>query len=95
MQTAYLNLVRHALSLGYTVSVWDGEEWQISRSKSIKAISYAVKSVEVAELRFRDGNKVVGWAQVSVFGLEPDETVMDHSVENWIEDWSETYLYSV
>jgi hypothetical protein len=94
MQTAYLNLVRHALSLGYTVSVWDGEEWQVKRSTSIKAISEAVKSVDEAELRFRDGEKIVGWARVSAFGLEPDETVMDHTTQDWLEAWSETYLYS-
>ena len=95
MQTAYLNLVRHALGLGYTVSVWDGEEWQVKRSTSIKAISEAVKSVDEAELRFRDRDKIVGWARVSAFGLEPDETVMDHTTQEWLEAWSETYLYSV
>ena len=90
MQTAYLNLVRHALSLGYTVSVWDGEEWQVKRSTSIKAISEAVKSVDEAELWFKDGDKIVGWARVSAFGLEPDETVMDHTTEDWLEDWSKS-----
>lgn len=95
MQTAYLNLVKHALDKGYTVSVWDGEEWQVKRSTSIKAISEAVKSVDEAQLRFRDGEKPVGWALVSAFGLEPDETVMDHTTEDWLEAWSETYLYSV
>ena len=48
MQTAYLNLVKHAIGLGYTVSVWDGEEWQVKRSTSLKAISEAVKSVDEA-----------------------------------------------
>jgi hypothetical protein len=94
MQTAYLNLVKHAVSLGYTVSVWDGEEWQVKRSESIKAISEAVKSVDEAELGFMEGDKIVGWARVSAFGLEPDETVMDHSTQPWLEAWSETYLYS-
>lgn len=89
MKTAYLNLVRHAISLGYTVSVWDGEEWQVKRSSSVKAITEAVKSVDEAQLRFRDGEKAMGWALVSAFGLEPDETVMDHSLEPWLEAWSE------
>ena len=89
MQTAYLALVRHALGLGYTISVWDGEEWQVKRSSSIKAITEAVKSVDEAELRFRDGDKIVGWARVSAFGLETDETVMDHSLQPWLEAWSE------
>jgi hypothetical protein len=92
MKTAYLNLVKQALNLGYTVSVWDGEEWQVKRSNSIKAISEAVKSVDEAQLRFRDGEKIVGWAQVSVYGLEPDETVIDHSAQPWLEAWSDAYL---
>jgi hypothetical protein len=41
-----------------------------------------------------EGDKIVGWAKVSAFGLEPDETVMDHSTQPGLEAWSETYLYS-
>ena len=92
MKTAYLDLISHALTLGFTVSVWDGEEWQVKKSTKIREIDDAVKSVEEAVLRFRDAdNKVVGSAQVSVYGLEPDETVIDHSDNEWMNAWSEKY----
>ncbi len=87
MKTAYIYLVKTALAHGYTVSVWDGEAWQVRRSTSYQAINEAIKSVEEAQLRFRDSSgQVVGWALVSAYGLEPDETVMDYTVKPWIEE---------
>jgi len=33
---AHFKLVTHAVKdMGYTVSVWDGEEWQVKRSTSL------------------------------------------------------------
>lgn len=86
MKTAYIHLVKTALENDYTVSVWDGEAWQVRRSTSYQAINEAIKSVDEAQLRFRDsGGQVVGWALVSAFGLEPDETVIDCTCQEWIE----------
>ena len=82
---AYKTLIKAGLALGYSVSVWDGEEWQVKRSNSYKAINSAIESVEEAQLRFRNGDEVVGWALVSAFGLEDDETVVDCTVNDWIE----------
>ena len=90
-KTAYIHLVKTALSKGFTVSVWDGEEWQVKRSTSYQEINQAIKSVEEAKLRFRDGDQVVGSALVSAYGLEPDETVIDCSSTPWIDEalgWS-------
>ena len=92
MQTAYIHLIKHALAQGCTVSVWDGEEWQVKRSTSLHAIMDAVKSVEEAALRVRDqdGNMVAN-ASVSPFGLEPDETVVDYGISPWMEAWEKAY----
>jgi hypothetical protein len=92
MQTAYINLIKHALSEGHTVSVWDGEEWQVKRSTSLRAITEAVKSVEEATLRIRnqDGD-VVAWALVSAYGLAPDETVIDYGDNDWTNAWFVNY----
>lgn len=113
---AYKSLVQKALSLGYTVSVWDGEEWQVKKSTKANEIYAAVESVEEAELKFRDPKieqveatetspKItnnVGWALVSAFGLDDDETVIDHNtyVEEvphsikfkWMDQWSDEYM---
>jgi hypothetical protein len=89
---AYRHLVKHALKHGYAVSVWDGEEWQLKRSKGFKSIVDAIQSVEEAQLRIRDsdGNQIA-WVKVSAFGLEDDETVIDHTVNSFMDTWQESY----
>lgn len=88
MKNACRELIRVGLSNGYTCSVWDGEEWQVKRSRSLSACIAAVRSVDEAELRFRDSaGDVVGWALVSdANDLEPEETVIDHSCREWMDN---------
>ena len=90
---AFKHLIKHALAAGHTVSVWDGEEWQVKRSTSYKAIVEAVESVEEAALRIRDaaGAVVVNSVTVSSFGLEDDETVVDYTVTPFMDAWEEAY----
>lgn len=92
MQTAYMNLVRYAILNDMTVSVWDGEDWQVKRSKKSLEIFEAVESVEEATLRIidADGN-FVGSAFVSAYGLEPDETVIDWTDNAFMEGWYSQY----
>lgn len=87
MKNAAINLVKNALAAGYTVSVWDGEEWAVKFGKNYAEIMAAVESVDEAALRIRDpklNNYLVGWALVSLYGLEPDETVIDYSDNDWM-----------
>ena len=93
---AYKHLIKHAIAMGYSCSVWDGEEWQIKRSKAYREIVDAVKSVDEAELRIRDkeGNKV-GWALVSTYLLEDDETVLDYTCNEFMENWFAEYEKTV
>lgn len=95
---AYKHLVKHALKAGHTVSVWDGEEWQVKRSTAYKSIIEAIESVEEAELRIRDTSEnvqMMGWARVSAFGLDDDETVSDHTVNEFMEAWWDSYTSSL
>ena len=90
---AYKHLIKYALGKGCTISVFDGEEWQVKGSKKFKEITEAIESVEEAQLRIVDPltNNRMGWALVSPFGLEDDETVIDAS-DNWfMNDWSTAY----
>lgn len=90
---AYRSLVKFALSNGCTVSVWDGEEWQVSRSRKPSAIISAIESVEAAGLTIRDGEgKWVASADVSAFGLADDETVIDWSVTPFMDQWEAWYF---
>ena len=89
---AYKHLVKFALKHGCYVSVWDGEEWQLKRSTGYKAIVEAIESVEEAELKLRNADdEVVGWAKVSAYGLDDDETVIDHSVNEFMNIWDKYY----
>lgn len=88
---AYIKLINKALSLGFTVSVFDGECWSVKRSTNRKEIIDTIEAVEEAQLRFRDTEEnerdIVGWALVSsAIDLEDDETVIDYSVIEWIEE---------
>jgi hypothetical protein len=89
---AYKHLVKHALAKGHTCSVYDGEEWQVRRSTDHKKIVEAIESVEEASMVIRDieGNKEA-WVLISAFGLADDETVMDHSDNKFMQNWSKEY----
>ena len=89
---AYKHLVKFALSNGHTVSVFDGEIWEVKRSSKYQEIIDCIESVEEAKLRIRDKDgAVIGAALVSPFGLEDDETVIDYSVTAFMEGWEAAY----
>lgn len=91
---AYKYLVKAALADGHSVSVWDGEEWQVKRGTGYKAIVAAIESVEEAQLRIRlgtDDNRVIGWALVIPFGMEDDETVADHTDNAYMNAVMDSY----
>jgi len=92
---AYKHLIKHALSMGCTVSVWDGEEWQVKRCTGYQSIIDAIESVEEAQIRFRQKDAIIGWALVSACGLEDDETVVDHTCTSFMEEWSEIYSETI
>ena len=76
----YKTLVRNVLAKGASISVWDGEEWQVKRSVSYKQIIEAIESVEEAQIRIRNGEgSEIGWALIIPFAVENDETVADYS----------------
>lgn len=92
MKQAYLDLIKYALKAEKVISVWDGEEWQVKKSSSYNEIKEAVESVDEAEMKIRDADgKYVGVAVVSLYGMEPDETVCDYTVCDFLDEWSEQY----
>ena len=89
---AYKHLVKFALKNGHTVSVFDGEVWEVKRSTAYQAIIECIESVEIATLRIRDAQgEKIGWASVIPFGLEDDETVCDHTITAFMEEWDNDY----
>jgi hypothetical protein len=91
---AYLHLVEYSLSQDCTISVWDGEEWQVNESNDFKAITEAIESVEEAEIKIVKQPEIslAGWALVCAHGLEDDETVIDHLDNDFMQVWWEIYI---
>jgi len=90
---AYKHLVKHSLANNCLISVWDGEEWQLRGSNSYKAIIAAIESVEEAQIRIIDKYTTdkMGWALVSAYGLDDEETVIDHSITAFMDAWDAAY----
>ena len=89
---AYKHLVKFALKHGHTVSVYDGEVWEVRRSTAYKTIIDCIESVEIASIRIRDSKgEKIGWASIIPFGLEDDETVSDHTITAFMELWDNAY----
>ena len=71
-------IVSRAIKAGYTVSVFDGEEFAIKRSTDIPAIVAACESTgeDTLVVRTADGTKVGSiWL---VYGNLPEELVADY-----------------
>lgn len=94
---AYKHLVKYSLAQGYNISVWDGEEWQVSHSNKYQSIIDAIESVEEAQIKIRipEYGTLIAWALIIPFGLEDDETVADYSDNEFMMKWSLAYDKSV
>lgn len=92
MKSAYKELVMFALNNNHTVSVFDGEEWPVKKSRKYFDILEAIESVEEARVIVRNeaGDKLF-WALIIPFGVEPDETIADCS-DNAFSKSFEAYL---
>ncbi len=89
---AYRHLVRYALNAGHTISVYDGEVWEVKRSTKYKTIINCIESVEEAQLNIRDANgDPIGWALVSAYGLADDETVIDFGCNEFMLGWEKAF----
>ena len=99
MQKAYKHLVAYALGQGLVVSVFDGEEWQLKKSKDAKAICDAIESVEEASITIRDADPFItaytARALVAAYGLDPDETVIDYTDNEWMAEWWAEYQKAI
>jgi hypothetical protein len=73
-------LVRAALNAGYTVSVYDGEEWTVGNSRRERAILAALASTGEDMLRFRRNGENVGSVYL-IWGNDPTggELISDHT----------------
>jgi hypothetical protein len=92
MKTAYIDLIKYCLKQNCLISIFDGEEWSIKRSNKFRSIIEEIKAVELSEIRIRDSlGNTVGWAEILPYGVGPDETVIDHSDNEFMNKWANNY----
>ena len=73
-------VVKDAIKAGYTVSVFDGEEWTVKRSTEFKTINDALFSTDEDTLRIRDAEgKNLGVIQC-IYGNDGFDVIADYSV---------------
>lgn len=77
---AYKTLVNELLAADCKISVFDGGEYTLAQSTDADSILASIESVEEAELLIYVPNRPPLWAQVSPYGMAPDETVIDHTI---------------
>ena len=84
---AYKRLIKHALSLGHTVSVYDGGEWEVKKSNKYKQIIDCIESVDESEIIIHDKNNMrLGWALI-IPSLDDEETVADNTITEFMTSW--------
>lgn len=88
-------LVQICLNKGYFISVNDGEEWVVRRSKALDEIIDALGSTDGDRLHCYDselhleGHASKGWFDL-IYGNDPDELVSDHLANDVCEEiWQE------
>ena len=95
MQQAYLNLIKFALAKpGYTISIWDSEEWSLKNSTSYKACKDEVEGVDAfCTIRIHDETgEVVGNAMTTIgYGNLPNETIGDWIISPFMDEWDKQY----
>lgn len=71
-------MCRSLCAAGYSLSVWDGEEWAIKRSTQPDIVLAELRATDEEQVRVREGDKVIGTIYL-VYGNSPWEVVSDYS----------------
>jgi hypothetical protein len=88
------HLIQYAFAQGCTVSIYDGMEWSVKKSKDLSECMAVLNDLDEARIRIRKGDEIVAWAYF-VAGNDPDEEVADHGDNAWMAVWSNAYRESI
>lgn len=78
-------LLTIALERGLSVSVNDGEEWTVRRSRDFATVFSALRTTDEDRLRFWDGDKQEGDVRL-IYGNSGWDVIADYSVGGDVED---------
>ena len=92
------SLVEYAVSLGYTVTVYDEDSMEyksVEKSRDVNEIMEAIDAVGISGLYFYNAGREenVGWALI-VVQENGAENVSDYSIHpsRWIDNWFDQYM---
>jgi len=87
-------LVSEILNRGYVISVFDGEEYTVKRSKELSAITKALNTADGDTLVVRNAdNNKIGWFEL-IWGnaSNGEELVADYSANDTCEEiWNKIF----
>lgn len=72
-------IISRALAKGFTVSLFDGEEWVVRKSRNAQEVIGSMFTVDEETLRFCDADGVKVGDAFIVHGNSPEEVVCDHT----------------
>ncbi len=94
-KSAMAHLIQYAIDKGFSISVFDSEEWSLKRSTDKQVIIDEVNGVsEICNLRVWDlsGKYKAIKGTFAVFsGLEDEEDVIDYTVTPFADEWSAAF----
>lgn len=71
-------MCRSLCAAGYSLSVWDGEEWAIKRSIQPDIVVAELRATDEERVRVRNGDRIIGDIYL-VYGNSPWEVVANYS----------------
>ena len=78
-------VVRSAIALGYTVSLWDGGEWAVKRSSKLPEVTRAMFTVDEESLEFRNAEGGLIGTAWFVYGNDGWDALADYTATETME----------
>lgn len=72
--------VRAAVDAGFTVSVFDGEDYSVRRSRKVEEVMRSLRATDSDRLIVRDNDGERVGSVLLVYGNEPYEVIADYSL---------------
>lgn len=83
-------IVSKAISLGYKLSVYDGEDFFIKKSNDIASVMNSMFEVDDECLWLYENDKRIGWIYF-VYGNDGDDVIADYnpSLEDFMQEFND------
>ena len=87
---AHKQVVKLALDKGYTISVFDGEEWSTKKSNKYSEIIKDIEGVDESKIKIHAEHKDhIAWVVLD----SGNDTIQDHTGGEFFDDWEEKFVF--